>query len=236
MVLLQSVLLSICYGNEIGRLCDKIGANGKEIAQILKLEPRIGPKAMLKPGLAFSGGTLARDVQTLRSIARENNVTLELIGGAWHSNHTQKNIVLEKLKTHFRDLKNRRVAILGLTYKENTSTLRRSAAIDLFSQLKELEISIKATDPNVHIEEANNAIGDSFKSTLNETIEGVDAVILMTPCPQFKNINFLDFSKLMRGNYILDTPGYWKETAVTEAGLIYDDIGSGKLPVSAENI
>src|SRR5476651_1923622 len=66
--------LSICFANELGNLCDEVGADGKRVGEVLRMEPRIGTKAMLMPGLGFSGGTLARDMQTLRSLGRNGNI------------------------------------------------------------------------------------------------------------------------------------------------------------------
>jgi UDPglucose 6-dehydrogenase len=74
---------SICFANELGNLCDEVGADGRRIAEVLRLEPRVGSKAMLFPGLGFAGGTLARDMHTLRSLGDELDIDTLMLDGAW---------------------------------------------------------------------------------------------------------------------------------------------------------
>ena len=93
---------SICFANELGNLCDEVGADGQRIAEVLRLEPRIGSKAMLFPGLGFAGGTLARDMQTLKSMGDRSALETPLLDGAWESNRQQNQLVLRKLKKGFR--------------------------------------------------------------------------------------------------------------------------------------
>ena len=93
--------VAICFANEIGNMCDEVGADGHRLAEILRLEPRVGPKAMLFPGLGFSGGTLARDMQTLRRLAAERELDTPLLDGAWSSNQRQNGIVVRRLARAF---------------------------------------------------------------------------------------------------------------------------------------
>jgi len=105
------------------------------MGELLRLEPRVGTKAMLLPGLGFAGGTLARDMQTLRHLGDRFDLDTPLLDGAWKSNAEQNRLVLRKLIAALGDLRGARVAVLGLTYKADTSTLRRSAAIEVISDL-----------------------------------------------------------------------------------------------------
>ncbi len=117
--------LTICFGNEIGNICDEVGADGHKIAEVLRLEERIGKKAILYPGLGFSGGTLARDLQTLRNIGDNMNLDTILLDGALESNKNQNKLVVRRLKSIYGSLKGLAITVLGLTYKPDTSTLRR---------------------------------------------------------------------------------------------------------------
>ncbi|OGX08447.1 MAG: hypothetical protein A2Z88_06830, partial [Omnitrophica WOR_2 bacterium GWA2_47_8] len=113
---------TITFGNELGRICDEVGADGKMIAQMLKLEPRIGSKAMLFPGLGFSGGTIARDIQTLMAIGKAKGTTLQLLDGLWASNTAQNALPVEMLRECLGTLRGKIILVLGLTYKPGTST------------------------------------------------------------------------------------------------------------------
>ena len=113
--------VSICFANELGNICDAVGADGIKMAQALRLEPRIGSKAMLFPGLGFSGGTLARDMRTLQNLGDRFEIETSLIDGAWESNQRQNRSVVRNLKRTFGSLAGLRVGVLGLTYKPDTS-------------------------------------------------------------------------------------------------------------------
>ena len=125
--------LSVTFANEIASLCEAVGANAQEVEQGLRSESRIGSKAYIRPGRAFAGGTLARDVVTLTGIARETGESAELIAAILRSNEAHKTWALRRLEAIFGKLDGVTVAILGLTYKPGTNTLRRSSAVELCS-------------------------------------------------------------------------------------------------------
>ena len=109
---LNSYLAStITFANELGNICDVVGADGFAIAKALRLEPRISPKAMLRPGMGFSGGTLARDVQTLRNIGDRYGIDTHLLDGLWQTNIYQNQFVIRKLKNIFGNLKDKTISI-----------------------------------------------------------------------------------------------------------------------------
>ena len=92
----------------------------------LKTEERIGPKAYLNPGNAFSGGTLARDVRFLQNMGKKNLLPLYLINSVLESNDFHKTWIQRKCKETLGDLNGKHITVLGLTYKPGTNTLRRS--------------------------------------------------------------------------------------------------------------
>lgn len=220
--------VSICYANEIGRLCDEMGADGTDVAKVLRLEPRIGAKAMLMPGLGFSGGTLARDIQTLRHLGIDQGLKTELLDGAWESNSQQNGLVLRKLKKQFGNVSGRKIAVLGLTYKENTSTLRRSAALEVIADLKAEGALVSTHDPQAPADEVAAIIGETPNADVFGAIKDTDALVLMTPWSDYKSIDFGEVQKSMNGTYVLDTAGLWSADNVYSAGLQYDDIGRGR--------
>jgi len=155
--------LSIAFANELGNLCDEFGVDGHRLAHLLKLEPRIGAKAMLKPGLGFSGGTLARDIQTLRHLGKKSGIGTTLLDGLWEANIKHNRIVVERLVNHFNgSLTGMVICVLGLTYKPGTSTLRRSAALELIGDLTRFGAKVKASDPAADRHELQNLSGFQF--------------------------------------------------------------------------
>ena len=219
--------LSICFANELGNLCDSVGADGLKIAELLRLEPRVGPKAMLMPGLGFSGGTLARDMVTLRSIGDTVGIDTPLLDGAWRSNAEQNKTVVNRLSALIENIASSRICVLGLTYKPDTSTLRRSAALEVIKTLSGLGVTISAHDPGADQRELAAHSDFVFQDDAYEAAKGADALVLMTPWSHYKSIDFPRLRKLMRGEIIFDTAHLWNRDHIVGLGFDYYDIGSG---------
>lgn len=220
--------VNICFANELGNLCDEVGADGKDVGLSLRLEPRVGAKAMLLPGLGFSGGTLARDMQTLQGLGRSHGIETPLLEGAWISNGRQNKLVVRKLTKALSSLKGARVAVLGLTYKPDTSTLRRSAALEVIADLVAAGAIVSAHDPKADPAEVKALSAASAAATPLEALNGVDALVLMTPWNDYKDLDFVAVKAAMAGRYVLDTAGLWNMENVQSAGLSFDEIGRGR--------
>jgi UDPglucose 6-dehydrogenase len=221
--------ISICFANELGNLCDEVGADGYRVAEILRLEPRIGGKAMLFPGLGFSGGTLARDMQTLRGIGDRASVDTPLLDGAWHSNQRQNQSVIHRLNSAFGgDLRGRRIAVLGLTYKPDTSTLRRSAALEVIGELLRQGATVSASDPRADRAELAFHEGFTFREDPLAAALAADALVLMTPWAQYRDLDFEALRRAMRGDLVFDTANLWKAEMIGQCGLRYLCIGRGQ--------
>ncbi len=115
---------SVTFINEVARLCEEVGADAKEVERGLKSEGRIGPRAYLSPGAAFAGGTLARDLRFLVRRGRDVQVRTPLLQGVLDSNEVHKDWVRERVEQLLAGIAEPVVAVLGLTYKPGTSTLR----------------------------------------------------------------------------------------------------------------
>ena len=220
--------LSVCFANELGNLCDEVGANGQQIAKFLRREPRIGTKAMLFPGLGFSGGTLARDMQTLRSLGDAAKLETPLLDGAWDSNRTQNGLVTRKLTSLFGSLKGVSVAILGLTYKPDTSTLRRSAALEITADLNRLGAFVKSHDPMADRAELAQHPELAFCEDVYEAVAKAQAVVIVTGWQEYKNLDFKRVKAIMNGNVILDTNNMLDVDTIMALGFKYLDIGRGR--------
>ena len=222
--------LSICFANELGNICDAIGADGKRVGEMLRLEPRVGSKAMLMPGLGFSGGTLARDMQTLRKLGRGFDLATPLLDGAWAANAGQNGLVVRKLAEAIPDLSNARVTVLGLTYKADTSTLRRSAALEVIGDLVRRGVKVNAHDPRADRDEVRAHPKFTFFDDPLAAVSGADAVVLMTPWADYRELDFAAVRSRMAGRYVLDTAGLWNADRLTGLGFAYDEIGRGRHP------
>ncbi|MEM9256547.1 MAG: nucleotide sugar dehydrogenase [Pseudomonadota bacterium] len=195
--------VSVTYANELARLCEGVGANAHEVAQGLKSESRIGPGAYVSPGGAFAGGTLARDVQFLKALASVEDAQLFVIPAILQSNTHHKSWALTRLQEILGKLTNRRIGILGLTYKPGTSTLRRSNALELAKRLVESGAKVSALDPAVQRDDAELGMIE-LASSAEDLFQFADAVVLMTEWPEFRTLDWNMLIPLMNRPVILD--------------------------------
>jgi UDPglucose 6-dehydrogenase len=199
--------VSVCFANEVACVCEQVGADAKEVERGLKTESRIGPKAYLKPGVAFSGGTLARDIEFLINLSGKYKLPSSLIKAVIDSNSFHKKWIERKCQQFLGDLKKRTVAILGLTYKPGTDTLRRSFAVELAASLHAKGARVKAFDPVIkNIPKPLSRIM-VLKQSLKETMLDADVIIIAVEWPEFLQWGE-DIINLMKNKMIIDPNGF----------------------------
>ena len=189
--------LSVTFANEIARLCERVGANAQEVEQGLRSESRIGPKAYIRPGSAFAGGTLARDVVTLTGIAREAGESAELIAAILRSNEAHKTWALQRLEAIFGQLEGVTVAILGMTYKPGTDTLRRSSAVELCLKLLDRRARVQCYDPVARGLTKELASAKTCE-TLPEALQQAEAAVIATEWPEIKEADWPTLIRTMK--------------------------------------
>jgi UDPglucose 6-dehydrogenase len=222
---------SVAFMNEIAAICEQVGADASEVERGLKSEERIGPKAYLSPGGAFAGGTLARDVTTLAGLGERLGMPVTLISAVRESNDRHRSWPLRKLRERLGGLGGRRIAILGLTYKPGTSTLRRSGAVELAMALKAEGASVVAFDPAVRDVPSEIASGLTVALSPQEALKGADAAVLATPWPEFRDLPWPELLPAMRSAIVVDANGFLAASLRNRPGIAYAAVG---LPWSAE--
>ncbi len=205
--------LSISYMNEIARLCEITGATAKEVEAGLKSDIRIGSRAYLSPGQAFSGGTLARDVVSLQNLAEEHKEKIFLIPSIKKSNDWHKNWTINKIKKLKAKSGASNITVLGLTYKPFTNTLRRSGAVELCEALIKLGFKVSAFDPAVQKKELTGQMRKvHFCGNVEHALKDSDAVVISTPWPLFKDLSWKRLLTRMRQRVILDPASFLKSS------------------------
>lgn len=216
--------LSVAYINEIARLCEHVGADAREVAAGLKSDGRIGPRAYLGPGGPFAGGTLARDVVSLTSLAASVGETVSIVPAIKRSNDEHRRWSLNLLQSRLGDLRGKTVAILGLTYKPGTDTLRRSPAVELCTALISRGCAVRVFDPMVQRlpdELAAVAVLDSVA----EALQGADAAVVCTEWPDFRSVAWPDAVATMRGRIIVDANRFVEQEVKDVAGVEHLSVG-----------
>jgi UDPglucose 6-dehydrogenase len=194
---------SVTFINEIAALCERCGADAREVERGLKTEQRIGPRAYLGPGGAFAGGTLARDIAFLEALGRQKGLRTPLLDGVEASNREHRSWHRRRLESLLETVNGRTIAVWGLTYKPGTDTLRRSTAVELCRWLIESGASVRAHDPAVTALPAELADATLCGSPL-EAASGADAVVVATPWPEFRSVDAEALATAMPGRVVLD--------------------------------
>lgn len=217
--------LNISFISELCDLCEMLDANASDIVLGLKSDPRVSPQAPINPGLGFSGGTLGRDVKTLIKISTKFNYPAKLLNAIYEVNRHRLNYLLKKITKIYPKLNGKKIGILGLTYKPNTDTLRRSQSFDLANLLAEERAEIRGFDPAI---KNQNLKSLHLVDSLGEFLKGLDLLILMTQWPQFKSIDPRLASNLMRKKIIIDTKNFLDKQKYLELGFKILRIGQNK--------
>jgi UDPglucose 6-dehydrogenase len=217
---------SVAFINELANLCREVGANPYEVEQGLKSDGRIGTKAYLHPGNPFSGGTLARDIHYLAEIGREHRIPTHLLSGVLSSNDYHKNWPKLILSNMYGALIDRKIALLGLTYKPGTDTLRRSSALEIGLWLQNQGSIVTAYDPVVG--ELPNVFSGKILlcKTLEEALRDVDAAIVSTEWPVFRELNSEVFLRTMKSPTVIDVGGFLGKTIGKDARIRFITIGN----------
>lgn len=217
--------MMISFSSEISDLCELLGCNMEEVVGALKTERRISPYAPLNPGLGFAGGTLGRDIQTLIKLAKKKHYRPLLLNSIYRINKNRLPHLIKKIKTLLPSLKNKTIGLLGLTYKPNTSTLRRSMSLELANLLRKENASVRAFDPMIK-KKIDKFHYIDIKKTEKDFFQDTDLIILMTQWPEFKKIDWENYAKLMKNKFVIDTKNFFERKYFEDKGFKY--IGMGK--------
>ncbi|MBM7096065.1 UDP-glucose/GDP-mannose dehydrogenase family protein [Bacillus sp. H-16] len=215
--------VKISFINEIASICDAFHVNVKEVAEGIGADPRIGP-AFLRSGLGYGGSCLPKDLSALLYSAAGKQVDAHLLPSAAKVNDQQVNRYTAKLEEDLGILKQKRIAVWGLSFKPDTDDTRHSPAILLILSLIEKGAEVLAFDPLVKEVE-----GIVSQHDLYESVKEADALILATEWAVFNSVDWNRVRSLMKGNIVLDARNVLNHRTVTEAGLTYRAIGSGRV-------
>ena len=217
--------ISVSFINELSSICEHYGADALEVERGLKSDIRIGTRAYLRPGSAFAGGTLSRDLKYLLSYGHEKELPMPLFAGVVESNELHKNWPRRKLFDLLGNLSGKKLAILGLTYKPGTNTLRRSEAIETGLWLSNHGAHVTAYDPAV--KELPAKVGDIIQlcASPEDALRRAGAALICTPWPEFRYLKAKDILLWMAQPVVLDPARFLSENFENESGIIYLSVG-----------
>jgi len=217
----------ISFMNDIANLCEIVGANVNMVKKGIGSDSRIGSK-FLNAGIGYGGSCLPKDVKALIKTAEKNNYSLEVLKAVEKVNEKQKSVLFNKLHKYYNcNLKDKKIALLGLAFKPNTDDMREAPSLVLLELLLEAGSEIYAYDP-VAMTEAKRKMGDRihFCSSAEETLTNADALILATEWKEFLSLNPEKIAALMKKPVLFDGRNIFDADKMLQAGIEYFGIGS----------
>jgi len=216
----------ISFINEIASICEKMGADVKQVARGMGLDQRIGQQ-FLNAGVGFGGSCFPKDVQALAHMAALSGCHPQLLRAVLEINRDARRSIVLKLRSALGQLEDARIGILGLAFKPNTDDLREAAAIEIIHLLQGEGAKIQAYDP-ASMEKAEGILpGVTFGSDAYEVARDADAVVLLTEWNEFKQLDLTRLRSLMKRPVFVDGRNIYDPAAMAAAGFQYLSVGRG---------
>lgn len=214
----------ISFINEIANLCEKVGADIHMVAKGIGLDQRIGPK-FLHPGPGYGGSCLPKDTQALLKMAEEQGVELGIVDAAVKANERQRELMIKKIRDAIGTLKNKTIAILGLSFKPNTDDIREAPSLNIIKKLLKEGAKIKAYDP-VSMKGANSILPDiTYCKDPYEAVKGANALVVVTEWNQFRNLELDRLKRLLKEPYFFDLRNIYEPQKLKAKGFKYFSVG-----------
>jgi UDPglucose 6-dehydrogenase len=217
--------MKITFINEMADLCEAVGADVQQVARGIGLDNRIGSK-FLHAGPGYGGSCFPKDTLALVRTATAAGSPVRLIETTVEINDARKKAMAGRVaKALGGDLKGKRVALLGLTFKPNTDDMRDAPSLDIAPALLAMGAEVQAFDPEGMEEAAKLLDGVVFKDGPYEAVEGADAVVILTEWNQFRALDLDRIKLLVRQPVLVDLRNIYRPEDVRARGLRYSSIG-----------
>ena len=217
------LVASVSTANTLAELCEKIGADWSEIVPALRLDRRIGQYSYLVPGLGISGGNLERDLATVCRFGDQYGTDVGVVR-AWikNSQHRKDWVMRTLYQAVLSQMQDPVIAVLGLAYKQDTHSIKNSPSIALLENL--IPFAVRLFDPVVKASVAPNPHAFAAQSEL-DALDGADAVVVMTPWGQFKDLDLAQMASKMRQRVLIDPYAIFDGKKAAQAGFEYHTLG-----------
>ncbi len=226
----------ISFINEIAQICERLGADVKEVAAGMGHDRRIG-KHFLNAGLGYGGSSFPKDVRALAHMADAAGLHPQLLHAVMEINHDQRRGVLNKLTSILGSLRGCTIGVLGLAFKPNTDDMREAPSVDVIRWVVSQGATVQVYDPvagetgrvelqhaGVHMESVK------FCEDAYAVARDADALVITTEWNEFKSLNMLQIQGLMRRPIIIDGRNIYEPVLMQRLGFIYRGMGRASGP------
>ena len=216
--------LKISYINAVSVICEATGANVQEVANGMGMDARIG-RRFLDASLGFGGSCFPKDLSAFIKISEQLGYNFGLLKEVQQINAEQMNRFLKKISDTLWVLKEKKIGVLGLAFKQNTDDVRMSPAIELCQRLQKEGASLRVHDPKA-MDKAKAVLKDvTYVEDMNQVAEGCDALVIATEWPEFKKLDLERVRKSLTHPILFDGRNLFDVREMEELGFIYKSIG-----------
>ena len=217
----------ITFINEIADLCEKAGADVKDVARGIGLDNRIGSK-FLHAGPGYGGSCFPKDTLALLKTAEDFQAPLRIVEATAQVNDIRKRAMGRKvIQAMGGDVRGKIVALLGLTFKPNTDDMRDAPSLSIIRALEDGGARVRAYDPEGR-EQAGPLLPDvTFAESPYAAAEGADALVIVTEWDEFRALDLKRMAGLLRQPILVDLRNVYPPEEAARAGLAYVGIGRG---------
>jgi UDPglucose 6-dehydrogenase len=216
----------ISFMNDIANLCEIVSADINMVRKGIGSDSRIGPK-FIYPGVGYGGSCFPKDVKALIHTADDYGHSLRILKAVESVNDDQKTVLFKKVLSYFKgDLKNKLIALWGLSFKPQTDDMREAPSLAIIQKLLEAGTKVKAYDP-VAMHEAKRILGDKIEYATDQydALIDADCLLMVTEWPEFKFPNFNVMKKLLKNPAIFDGRNIYEIAEMKRKGFDYFCIG-----------
>jgi UDPglucose 6-dehydrogenase len=216
----------ISFINEVADICEKLGADVKEVAAGMGYDKRIGP-FFLDAGLGWGGSCFPKDVKALAFMAEEKGLEPRILHSTMDVNYARRTDAVKHVEEMLGSLKGKTVGLLGLAFKENTDDMREAASIDIAAYFQKAGAKVRGYDP-VAMDVARGILsGVELVDDPYKMAEGCDALVVVTPWNEFKQLDLAKVKGLLKQPVIFDGRNIYEPSEMRAMGFTYRGIGRG---------
>lgn len=229
----------ISFINEIATLCEAYGSDVDEVWRGMTSDGRIGNK-FLYPGLGYGGSCFPKDVLACISMGDECGHPTPLLESVHAVNQDQRGRFIKKLDDYFGDggMSGKKVAVWGIAFKPGTDDIREAPSLTLMNAMIERGATVTAHDPVAHESCQDYGMQDriAYSDDMYEMLDGVDALVICTDWPEFKQPDFEQMQKRMNQPLVFDGRNLYHPQTMRDEGFVYYSVGREAVTKERANV
>jgi UDPglucose 6-dehydrogenase len=213
----------VTFINEMADICEKVGGDVQDVARGIGLDGRIGKK-FLHAGPGYGGSCFPKDTLALARTARELGAPTHIVEAVVAVNEARKLAMARKIEAAFAGVKDKTIAVLGLTFKPNTDDMRDAPSLVILPYLQKAGATIRAFDPEGRKEAAKH-LQLNYATDTYDALEGADGVVILTEWNQFRALDFARVKAALKTPLMVDLRNIYRPDQMAELGFRYVSVG-----------